>query len=270
MLNRFNRLSLISVCAFITTLGLGMAAQPGLANCNDVIAPVEEVQADMEARWNQVQSRESYPWGDLQPYGTLEGDRITMTADFDQLPGYEKQRALDAIFRPDLLDLTTAEWQDLLDGYYIGAGMGSPYEAYDSDGRLLGVSYDGCTRYTLLTERSRYGWFFNVRFRYPGMTVEGLRNTGQPFWREVNTSISEADEFATRYAFWQAVEFPHYNEGWWIAWVPEQGAFEVNLPVDYDPEMLDRVLNNLPTIYPYRVITTDGTFVMETTPQFPQ
>jgi hypothetical protein len=247
---------LVSVSTLLSVLTTTTQVQ---ANCADSISPIEEVQPAMERYWQQLQQRTDYPWGKARPYGELSGNRITLTPEFDRLSGSQKQQVL-SLLKLDTwpTELLTPEEQTTLKakyGEFIPAAM-SPYEVFASDGRAVSLPYSGCDRFTLLTEKARYSWYYNR-----GIAPDTLRNAGQPSWRQVRFPISVAQEKAVRLKFWKAVG---YQYGGWIAWVPEHGYFEINVPnADRDRNLrrLQRFWQVASPNYRYVVVDSDGTLL---------
>ena len=243
-------------------LSLMIAAPPALANCNDYVGRIEYWQSPMQRHWQQLQQRTNYPWGQARPYGAISGNRINLTADFDRLNGAQKQQVLSLLLNPDWGQIVTPEEQQA--GIEQGTIGALPYAVYASDGRLVSAVYDGCTRMTMLTERARYSWYYNSigRSLPNNLNREALRNAGQPTWRQVNRMISATAERSIRTRFWNAVGHNQAANGFWIAWVPEGGYFEINVPPGNDARQL-RFWSVAPREYNYRVISTDGTFVRD-------
>ena len=244
----------------VTVLSLTLAAAnlfkmaPALANCAEVLAPVELMQPAMERQWQQLQQQTTYPWGAARPFGTLVDDRIALTPAFDRLTGAQKQEVLDAVFA---YTLTPAEAQALSGALQLG-----PYQIYAHDQRLL-YQASACHETTMLTEKARYSHYYNfAEFARPRSELAAaLRNVGRPAWRTVRFPIAAAQERATRLQFWQAIGYKQVANNWWIAWVPEQGYFEVNAPVGYSQPLLQRFWQVAPKQYRYVVVTADGTLV---------
>ncbi|MGF1520741.1 MAG: hypothetical protein ACFBSF_00290 [Leptolyngbyaceae cyanobacterium] len=238
-----------------------LIAIPAAANCADTVGSLEYFQPAMERLWQQLQTQTDYPWGTERPYGELVGDRIVLTPAFDDLEGEQKDQVIDLLQAHDqggLYSLLTEE-----EKARPGIGALSPYEIYTHDGRLVTTAYDGCTPVRLLTERARYSYYYNRLPFDPDTgaraTFEDLRNAGQPFWRNVQFPISAEEERAVRFSFWSAVGADKESQGWWIAWVPEEGYFEINVPQDYNPAELQRFWRVSTIQYPYRIVATDGT-----------
>ena len=86
-----------------------MAGWPALANCSDPVGRREYWQGPMQRHWQQLQQLTTYPWGQARPYGTLTGDRITLTDAFEQLRGPQKQQVLDALLNADWSKIITQD-----------------------------------------------------------------------------------------------------------------------------------------------------------------
>jgi len=246
-------------------LSLMIAVPPALAICGQTPGRLEYWQAPMQQHWQQLQQRTNYPWGQARPYGTISGTRITLTADFDRLNGTQKHEVLN------LLDGDYEYWDEVFTDEMVQTGIEQgtigpmPYEVYASDGRLITGVYDGCTRVRTLTEQARYGFYYNTMSRilpegsYPN--PEALRNAGRPGWRQVNRPISATAERNVRLRFWNAVGYSQAG-ALWIAWVPEHGYFEINVPSGNDAS-LQRFWRVAPREYNYRVVARDGSFVRD-------
>ena len=249
----------------ISALELMVNIPAAQANCSDKITKLELVEPAMERLWQKLNQENSYPWGKWRPYGEIVDNRIILTADFDRLTGSQKQQVLNMLhldYNDNWFNLLTPQEQAaaLKDP---GIGALSPYQVYASDGRVISVPYDGCTRMTLLTEKARFSWYFHQLDRNNGaeITPEMLRNAGNPSWRQVRFSIAAQEEVLVRQKFWQAIGYEQAHEGWWIAWVPEQGHFEINVPTNYDQNRLQRYWQVASRQYRYVIIANDGTFL---------
>ncbi|WP_107667787.1 phosphoribosylaminoimidazolesuccinocarboxamide synthase [Cyanothece sp. BG0011] len=231
-----------------------------LANCNDRVASLTLVQPIMERLWPQLKAENPI-------YAELKDDAITLTEAFATLTGRQKQQALEPLklgYNNNWFEfLTPEEKQSALEDR--GLGTISPYRVYARDGRLISVPYDGCTRLTLLTEKERFSYYYQTliyrnrsQVGQSDITPQMLRNAGQPSWRRVNVSIESQQEEQIRRQFWQTIGYDLVNEGWWIAWVPEQGHFEINVPVDYDKNQLENYLQIASPNYNYVVIDNEG------------
>ncbi len=233
-----NLLWILSIASF---LNIFVAIPRVQSNCAGGLFPLEEVQSKMQQHWQNLQRQETYPWGETKVYESLQDDIITLASSFDQLPGSEKQAVLN------LLQLSSQNY---------------PHKVYTHDGRLLSSAYDGCTRDHLLTEKARYSWYYNdIGRSLPSDTPrEALRNTGNPSWRKVNVLITEAQEQPIRHLFWERMGYNQADKGMWIAWVPEQGYFEINVPNNYDIKELDEFWQLAPNNNRYVVVSSDGSF----------
>jgi len=230
-----NRFWLLPIAATINVIFVTPEAQ---ANCPESVPTLEQTQPRVQQRWDELQGMKTYPWGAARVYESLKGDRITLTASFDPLLGSQKQEVLK------LLPLGN-----------------SPHSIYASDGRLLSAVYDGCTRIEMLTEKARYSWYYNSVGRWlpSNLPRETLRNVGRPSWRQVRVAISEAEEKSVRNLFWNKMGYSQANNGMWIAWVPEHGYFEVNIPNGYNVKQLGQFWRVAPRKYRYIVLSADGT-----------
>lgn len=246
---------------YSTTIAINLLmAAPAFANCNDTVGRLEYFQPAMERLWQQLQTQTDYPWGVVRPYGELLGNRIVLTPAFATLNGEQKNQVIDLVQGMDaggLYGLLTEEERS-----QPGIGALPPYELFTHDDRLVTTAYDGCTPVRLLTERARYAYYYN---RLPSMdngvraAFEDLRNAGQPFWRNVQFPITAEAERATRLSFWNAVGYDKEQQGWWIAWVPEAGYFEITVPEDYSSAELQKFWRVSSTQYTYRITAEDGT-----------
>jgi hypothetical protein len=220
----------------------------------------------MERLWQQLQAETTYPWGTARPYGELEGDRIGLTPAFDDLTGQQKQQVLDLLFsgygEENLYSLLTPAERE-----QPGAGALSPYQVFTHNGKLVYAPYDGCTPVQMLTEGDRYRYYYTRLPNDPNTnrsaSIEDLRNAGTPFWRNVQVAISATDERALRQRFWETVGYDKFEQNWWIAWVPETGYFEINVPEDYDTAALQRFWQVAPARYRFTLMTNTGTPLME-------
>ncbi|PZD73856.1 hypothetical protein C1752_01845 [Acaryochloris thomasi RCC1774] len=248
----------------LTPATLLTCLSPAQANCSDRIADITLVRPVMERVWNELETATQYSWGTERPYGELSENRITLTPEFERLTGPQKKQVLDRLYLEydsNWFDLLTPQEQtDALK--HPGIGALSPYEVYTYDGRLISVPYDGCTRTTLMTEKARYSYYFqrlikNSPASQQNVTAEMLRNADQPHWRNVSIPITAAAEQSVRMKFWQTIGIQRAAQEWWIAWVPEQGYFEINVPAN--DSRLQNFWTMAPRQYRYAVVTADGT-----------
>lgn len=240
-----------------------VAAAPAEAGCAGDPGSVEWYAPVMSEHFQQLQSQQTHAWGSAQVFDRIEGDRIFLTDAFETLSGPQKVQAIQALIQFDFQTyLTAEEYEQKFSegglGPYSGIGP-SPYRVIASDGRLVSAAYDGCTRNNLLTERDRFSWYYNSQGRSlpTNLPLSELRNAGQPSWRQVNFPIAAAAEQAVRSGFWQSVGYE--NAGWWIAWVPERGYFEIVVPENFDYGRLQRYWQVADRNYSYVVVRADGT-----------
>ncbi|PKL76067.1 MAG: phosphoribosylaminoimidazolesuccinocarboxamide synthase, partial [Candidatus Melainabacteria bacterium HGW-Melainabacteria-1] len=114
------------------------------------------------------------------------------------------------------------------------------------------------TRFLMLTERERFVYYHH---RAGSLTPQALYNAGSPSWRQVRHAISPEREQRVRKAFWRAIGYGFDKEwaGWWIAWVPEQGHFELNIPSARElPRLQATFLARPPQGYRYIVLDKAG------------
>lgn len=257
---RNNRYGLWGLVMGPVVIGSGaIAPMPAFANCNDRPASTAWYEPAMSEHFQQLQTQQNPPWGDSAVFDRVEGDQILLTDNFERLSGAQKTAAIEAVSTLDLQDYLTPEVfeQKLVPPGSDGLGT-FPYGAVASDGRVVSAIYDGCTRLTLLTERDRFNYYFNRRSSEFSDSSQGLiRNAGEPRWRQVNFPIDADAELAVRLGFWDAVGYA--NTDWWIAWVPELGKFEVNVPENFDYARLQRYWQVADQRYDYVVVRMDGT-----------
>lgn len=263
ILRRSNRFCRIVLCAFIPSF---IAVQPVLAGCNDRIGSLEYYQPAMERRWKQLQAQTNFPWGKASVYDTLEDNKIRLSAAFDTLNASQKRQAIEFIgfdYGEDTLRelLTPTEKQKQSRGDVLPGGAMSPYQVVTQEGRLVYTAFDGCTPMILLSERERYSYYTLRRpsLKLPNGDRESveetaLRNGGNPFWRNIKVPISKEKEKRLRLLFWETVGYSQAAKGWWIAWVPELGQFEINVPPGYNKPGLNQFLSIAPSTYPYSVL----------------
>lgn len=248
-------------------LGWMVTATPASANCSDRSGSLEWYEPAMSQHLQQLQSQQDPLWGSEPVFDRIEGRQILLTSRFDALSGAQKTAAINAVTTLDFRDYLTPESYEQKFVPPGNEGIGTfPYNVIASDGRGVSVVYDGCTRFELLTERDRFDYYFNRQFGSYTSSSEGLiRNAGEPDWRQVNFSIEPAAEKAVRLGFWNSVGYD--SEDWWIAWVPELGNFEVNVPENFNYAKLQRYWEVADPSYRYIVVREDGTRLGEK--QFP-
>lgn len=258
----FSIKAILSLPGILVGIFIGWLFQlaPAQANCPDWVGSVEWYQPTMTAHFQNLQAQPTYPWGDARVFERIENGQVFLTPEFDGLTGEQKQQVLRTLFFFDSRDyLTEAEYEERFN--LPGSGGISPYIAIASDGRLLHGVYDGCTLFTLLTERQRYSWAYLSQGRGQPHNLPDslLRNAGQPSWRQVNFPISPVAERRVRLKFWDTVGYENTN--WWIAWVPETGHFEINVPENFDPQLLEQYWQVADQNYRYTIMLNDGTWL---------
>ncbi|MEO1352054.1 MAG: hypothetical protein AAFW84_25170 [Cyanobacteria bacterium J06635_15] len=119
---------------------------PVQANCNDFVGRPEWHEPLFTEYFQWLQSQSSYPWGDVPIYDRIDGATVILTENFEQLSSSEKREALDALLNLQNY-LTPEEYEEIL------STIGNlPHRVIASDGRVVSAVYNGCTRFTLLTE----------------------------------------------------------------------------------------------------------------------
>ncbi|NEZ64394.1 phosphoribosylaminoimidazolesuccinocarboxamide synthase [Leptolyngbyaceae cyanobacterium CCMR0082] len=234
---------------------------PAWANCPDWVGSVEWHRPTMTAHFQFLQNQTSYPWGNARVFERIENGQVFLTEAFDTLDGEQKQQVLQTLFSFDSRDYLTEE--DYLERLKA-PGMGlSPYQVMTHEGRLLRGVYDGCTVFILLTEKQRYSWAYLSQGRSQPYNLADslLRNAGQPSWRQVNFPIGAMAEKRVRLNFWKSIGYE--NRDWWIAWVPENGYFEINVPGNFDTALLEDYWQVADQNYRYMIVGNDGTWLEE-------
>ena len=245
-------------------LTLLLLATPAQANCVDNVSDPEFAEPIFSRWFAELQARKQFSWGAHNPYARFSQGEIHLSSHFDALNAAERAAVLDELH----LDLSGKSWYQLLQHSFsdqelekidpVRIGARHPYPVYASDGRLLSAVYDGCTRMLMLTERARFQW--------ASLRSDGPRNArynvGHPPGRIVRHPITARQELQMRRRFWQRVGWSAEREyaGWWIAWVPEHGWFEINLPSAAElPLLRQRFLNPPPAGWKFVVVDQTGT-----------
>ncbi|MEL7144342.1 MAG: phosphoribosylaminoimidazolesuccinocarboxamide synthase [Cyanobacteria bacterium J06573_11] len=260
--------SLLTTSLLTSLVGLPIA--PALANCNDRPASIEWFGPVMSEHFQQLQAQQlqTQP-GPLSENASvldrIEGRQIHLTPEFDRLTGAAKREVIDSLLAINFEDYLTAEELDAKVTSPGNAGIGTwPYDVVTADGRRVLEVYDGCTQRTLLTEKDRFDLYYTRYYDEVGQnTSQGhLRNAGTPSWRQVNFPIEATTELLVRTGFWNVIGYERstgVEDLWWIAWVPEQGHFEVNVPENFDYDLLQRYWEVADRDYTYVVVREDGT-----------
>ena len=240
-----------------------ISSVPAFANCSTPVGSVDWYQPAMDSHFEQFQSSSTHPWGNTQVVDRFIDETFFLTAEFETLEAEAKGQVLDGLLSFNMDDyLTPEEIEYKYSNEGMSEGIGTPpFEIVASDGREISSVYDGCTRFTLLTELDRFEWYYNTEGSNPETSSEGpLRNAGQPSWRQVNFPIEASVEKSVRLGFWNSVCYvmDYTDYGWWIAWVPEHGYFEVNVPKNFDYSRLQRYWEVADRDYDYVVVRADG------------
>lgn len=234
--------------SLLLTIMTVLIATKAQANCSQTTAKLELVQPAMERYFQQLQQKTQFPWGKVQPYGKLSGDRITLTPEFDRLTGNQKQQVLELLISPGYSLFNEQEKaESLKNSDFLGA---LPYSVFANDGRAVSIVYDGCIgNVTLLTEFSRYqmDWYSRP-----------LPN------RQIRFPISPAQEKAVKKNFWRTVGYKQQDIQW-IAWVPERGYFEINVyndAINRYQRRLNKFWQVAPQKYRYVVLDQNGNLLL--------
>lgn len=242
------------------SLSFLLLTAPARANCVDNIGRLDFAAPVMQKHWAELQTRQNFPWGAINPYDRIQGDQLWLKPSFETLTSAQKHQALALLHLGNDWYELVQKWvpaQELTEDRMVEVGALPPYAVYASDGRLISAVYDGCTREVMFTERQRFQWYTNRR--PAGARPVDLYNGGHPAWRRIHFALAPAKEKAVRLAFWRAVGFAKADAGWWISWVPEQGHFEIDLPSARELPSLQRAfLNQAPGTYTFVVRDQDG------------
>ena len=242
-----------------------IAAPQALANCSDRPADPSWYQPAISEHLQQLETQPNSPVAGADIYDRIEGDRIFLTPNFNALSGPQKAAAITAVTRINLQDYFTPEAFEQKLTPPGSEGIGTfPFDLIASDGRTVSAVYDGCTLFTLLTEKDRFDYYYTRHFIEFGQTAgnsQRIRNVGAPSWRTINFPIEADAERAVRLGFWGSVGYE--NTGWWIAWVPEIGKFEVTVPANFEYDRLQRYWQVANRNYSYVVVRADGTVLGE-------
>ena len=210
------------------------AAQAGA--CYDKVLKLEWVRPAME---KYIEKLRSSPWEGIQPFDSVQNNRIILSPEFAKLSGHQKRQILD------LLLLNYGEYKPLMklmsseNRRRIRESEGSmlPFEVYTHDGRLVSLPYNGCNRIIVLTEyeRSRLGFL--------GIEVQRVQRYPMSRWNE---------EYVKK-LFWNAIGYEKAGK-YWIAWVPEKGHFEIDVPQSNHEAVLKAFWPVAPDYYRYVII----------------
>ena len=234
-----------STCTFLIQIGIFVSVSLWVsssvdANCAGYVRPIAEVNREVLQALDTLQEDPRDPV-DAKLLGSIAEHRIDLTSVFN--------------------DLTVAEKRQFLKRLNLD---GSSYRVYTHDGRLLSAQSDGCTRTLLFTERDRFRWYTTrppLDLPAPEL-FQALRNAGNPDWRQVNHAIEPEIEHQIRLQFWHHVGFHRYNQGWWIAWVPETGYFEMTVGNPTDRSIIQGFIETAPPGYGYQLVTREGRVVL--------
>lgn len=222
-------------------VGALLSSSSSLANCPDQIAEWELVKPAQVRLVDQLIATRVYPWGKLCPYGRLEGSTVYLTPEFETLTAQQKRQSLKLLRLTNWpRDLLTEDEKKSVEGRN---GIMSPVIVVAADGRIVSIPYDGCTRYTLLTEYARSCY------------QAGLRQIK----REIRFPLARRDQEAVKARFWKSTG-KRTKSILCIEWVPESGHFEIDISQKDESAARKKVslfLKLAPRQYKYVVLTED-------------
>lgn len=234
--SKWFRNALTLMLASLIYFGLAFSAQA----CSDSLIDAKLIAPAMEQYLAKLRKQD---WEGIQPFGSLEGERIYLTPAFEQLKFRQKKQVLELLllgygeYRP-LMQLMTPESRRRL---RESGGTMLPYTVYTSDGRVVSVPYNGCNRMLVLTEyeRSRLG-FLGIHLQ-----------------RQQRYPMSRWQQEQIKKLFWNTVGYELAGD-YWIAWVPESGHFEIDVPHQNYERVLEHFWKVAPTYYRY-IVMENGT-----------
>jgi|GEM_PF-5459353 hypothetical protein len=151
------KIQLLSVSLSAVTLNLIITNLSARAVCTYDLGYSGKVRSiiikAMERHWQDLQQQKIYPWGTARPYDKLSGTSITLTPAFDKFSPAQKQQVITEAFAYKV----TPEESSIVGSY--ASDHYANYLIYSSDGRIVFDSYNGCTEFTLFTEKQRYIWY---------------------------------------------------------------------------------------------------------------
>lgn len=215
--------------------GLQLTAQA----CDERFVPGDMLAPVMQKYFQKLQST---AWEGVYPFDRMQGQAIYLSEDFDTLNARQKRHVLSLLlldygaYQPFLSLLNPQQRRQ------ISSQQGSmlPYTVYAADGRVVSLAYNACNRLTLLTEYER------SRLSFLG--VESERTQRYPMSRWQQEEVKKV--------FWNTLGYDKAGS-YWLAWVPEQGYFEINVP-DAEHKALQAFWSKAPNYYRYLVVA-DGT-----------
>lgn len=221
--------------SFVAGLLCWGAVQLAAQGCDERFLPGEALAPVMQ---KYLQKLQSTAWEGVYPFDRMEGQAIYLSEDFDSLNARQKRHVLSLLlldygaYQPFLSLLSPQQRQQ------ISRQQGSmlPYTVYAADGRVVSLAYNACNRLTLLTEyeRSRLGF----------LGVESERTQRYPMSRWQQEEVKKV--------FWNTLGYDKAG-AYWLAWVPEQGYFEINVP-DLGHKALLDFWPKAPNYYRYLVV----------------
>lgn len=182
-------------------------------------------------------------WEGILPFGSFENGRIYLTPAFDSLNSRQKKQILDLLllgygeYKPLMNLMNSDQRRRLRDA----GGTMLPYSVFTSDGRVVSLPYNGCNRMLVLTEYER------SRLKFLGINPERIQRYPMSGWQQEKV----------KKLFWSTIGYDLAGD-YWIAWVPESGHFEVNVPHNNSDRVLDHFWPLAPKYYRY-IVVENGT-----------
>lgn len=213
-----------------------LAFQTPAQACPSVMMEHPALQRAMQTYFEKLKQS---PWEKVFPFDRIEGERIYLSSQFDKLSGHQKKQVLSLLlldygeFSPLLKLLKPTEEQTVRQKQ----GSMLPYWVYTADGRVVSVPYNACNRMTVLTEYER------SRLAFLGLKVPRTQRYPMSRWQQ---------EYVKK-LFWSSVGYENAGD-YWIAWVPEKGHFEVDVPSRNHNQTLEPFWNVAPNYYRYMVV----------------
>ncbi len=199
--------------------------------CESVFLNTPETRQIYTRYFNQLKAKK---WENIYAFSRFNPTGIYMTRAFDRIDA-EKKRSLLALLLLDYGEYT--QLAPLLPRIKKMEGSMFPYSVYGADGRILSVPYNPCNRLITLTEYER------SRLQFLG--IKSVRRNIYP--------LSTQRVEAVKKIFWNSVGYEKSGD-YWIAWVPERGYFEINVPSLNHEKVLADFWKKAPSRYKYAVL----------------
>jgi len=203
--------------------------------CSDQFVSLPLIRPAMERYFVKLRS---VHWEGIMPFEAMLGKKIYLSRAFENLSRPQKKRILELLllgygeYTPLLRLLEPSELKKLPKN----RGAMLPYEVYTSDGRILSYPYNACNRLSTFNEYERE--------RLPFFGIKLLRTQRYPLRRSAQERVKRI--------FWESLGYEKARK-YWIAWVPESGYFEIDVPTVHYEGVLNSFLSTAPGYY-YTVV----------------